>query len=715
LSVGALTASSLVGLSLNAQADQSLGADPANPDFGPNVIIFDPSMPQADIQAKVDQVYSQQQSNEMGTERYSLLFKPGEYGTIDNPLLISVGYYTEVAGVGQDPTDVIITGGVTAHNPNNSGSLTVFWRSVSNLTIKPAGGNVSCFNNVEAWAASQAAPMRRVNVIGNTTLMPYCDNPNYASGGFIADSKFTRVVDGDGITSGSQQQYYVRNSEFDGPNSQGNNMWSNGVWNQVFTGVTNAPAHNYGDGDGVYSTVETSPLTKEKPYLFIDDQGLWNVFVPEATSNSSGTTWSNGHTPGTAIPLSKFYLAHAGDSPASINAALSSGLNLMLSPGVYQLDASIEVNQANTVVFGMGYASLTPTAGNAVLSTGDVPGIDISGITADAGLINSPVLIKIGQSSSCTTASLTALHDVFFRVGGPHVGNATIALEVNRDLTLLDHLWIWRADHGIDPTNLGSDGQPYWSTQDMAYDSWQINTSDNGLVVNGDNVIALGLFVEHFQKENVLWNGNGGQVIFYQNELPYDAPNQEAYRHDDQLGYPAFKVADDVTLFEGLGLGSYIYSNVNPDIHVSNALEVPLAPGVTMRDMVTINLSGPGTIDHVINGVGDAAVSAAVGQNRQIVVTYPASPPAGTAPEKTDELELCGAQVEPTPEPTPSPTDTPSSASSTSTAPDNTATPGAQAATGGQSSDGQSIGWIVAVLIGLGAATWLTAKRRRIN
>ena len=81
------------------------GGQPATPNLGPNVVVFDPSMPVADIQAKVDQIHAQQVDAEMGTARYSLLFKPGEYGTAAQPLQMKVGYYTEVAGLGASPTD----------------------------------------------------------------------------------------------------------------------------------------------------------------------------------------------------------------------------------------------------------------------------------------------------------------------------------------------------------------------------------------------------------------------------------------------------------------------------------------------------------------------------------------------------------------------------------------------------------------------------------
>jgi hypothetical protein len=581
-----------------ASADPHQSASTTNPSRGPNVLIFNPSMAQSDIQARVDAIYAQQADNEMGTERYALLFEPGTYGSQDDPLDIPVGYYTEVDGLGQDPSAVTINGGVTATGRNGSGALDTFWRSVSNLTIHVVPTADRCHTGNEMWAVSQAAPMRRVDVKDYTTFMPYCENPNFASGGFVADS----WLEG-GALNGSQQQFYVRNTNL-------GTGWSNYVWNQVFSGDVNAPAQDFGDGHA-YTTLAQTPASKEKPYLYLDGSGNWNVFVPSAQQNSVGPTWANGHTAGNSLALAQFFVATPADPVNTINAALSRGLNLLLSPGVYDLAAPIKVKRADTVVLGLGMATLTATSGNAVLTTADVPGIDIAGITVDAGPTISPVLMQIGSKNGNNgvphqrPSDPTALQDVFFRIGGPHVGKADVALQVNRDDTILDDLWIWRADHGV-PGSVG----------------WTVNTADTGLVVNGDNVTATGLFVEHFQKYNVIWNGEHGEVVFFQNELPYDPPNQAAYEHGGVLGYAAFKVADGVRSFQGYGMGSYIFTNVDPDIHVSHAFEVPVTRGVQLHDLLTINLSGPGTIDHVINDTG-GPVSAANADVASQVVSYP--------------------------------------------------------------------------------------------
>ncbi|MGN6444605.1 adenylyl cyclase [Amnibacterium sp.] len=585
-----------LGVLVPAQAASAKPA-PAAPDLGPNVVVFTPSMSTADIQAKADAIYAKQADAEMGTGRYALLFAPGTYGSATTPLDIKVGYYTEVDGLGQDPGDVTINGGVTAIGRDGSGALDTFWRSVSNLSIHVVPTADGCHTGNEMWAVSQAAPMRRVDVKDYTTFMPYCENPNFASGGFVADSK----LEG-GALNGSQQQFYVRNSDLGAG-------WSNGVWNQVFSGDVNAPAQSFPSPP--YTTLATTPVSKEKPYLYVDAKGAYRVFVPSAQRNSSGTTWANGHTPGRSLPLSDFYVAHPSDPIAKINSALAQGRDLLLTPGVYDVAKSIQVKRADTVVLGLGLATLTAQGGAVPMTVADVQGVDIAGLTFDAGPVNSPVLLQVGSTHhkggkhAGTAADPTALQDVFFRIGGPHVGKATTSLEVNSDHVILDDIWAWRADHGVD----GSVG-------------WRVNTAATGVVVNGDDVTATGLFVEHYQRYNVIWNGERGRTVFFQNELPYDAPDQAAWRHGDVNGWAAYKVADSVRSHEAWGLGSYIYTNVNPSLHATQSFEVPDRPGVVMHDLTTVSLNGAGTIDHVIDGQGPAAIGGVNDGKPQTVTRY---------------------------------------------------------------------------------------------
>jgi hypothetical protein len=571
----------------------------AEPDFGPNVKVFDPSMPTSQIQATVDAIAAEQLPNQFGTQRYTLLFKPGTYGSAAQPLSFQVGYYTEVAGLGASPRDVTINGTIDVHNQcfaansTDCTALVNFWRSLSNLTVNITGQQ-GCRSGTDFWAVSQAAPLRRVSFTGgNVSLMDYCTaGPQYASGGFIADSAFA----GGTVINGSQQQFLVRNSALDG--------WSNGVWNQVFAGSPGAPPQSFPTPP--YTTLATTPQSRERPFLYVDDHGDYRVFVPDAQRASAGTTWQAGQTPGRSLSIDDFYLARPSDSERSINTQLARGRNLIFTPGVYGIGRSLKVKRADTIVMGMGIATLTAEHGSVPMRVADVKGVGISGLMFDAGPAESPVLLQVGTAHPrrhvSDPADPTAIQDVFFRIGGPHAGRAERSLEVNSDDTLLDDIWAWRADHG---SGVG----------------WTVNTADTGVVVNGDDVTATGLFVEHYQRYEVIWNGERGRTVFFQNEMPYDPPDQAAWRHGDVLGWAAYKVADGVRTHEAWGLGSYIYTNVNPSLHASHAFEVPVTPGVRFHDLLTVSLNHAGTIDHVINDTG-APVTPDI-QGPSTVVSYP--------------------------------------------------------------------------------------------
>jgi hypothetical protein len=569
----------------SATLASSGGAAAAAPDLGPNVMVFDPSMSTSEIQATVDRIAAQQVPNQFGSERYALLFEPGTYGSAEEPLNFQVGYYTQVAGLGRSPGDVVINGSVYVRNQCDSGgcvALTNFWRSLSNLTINVETPNFGCYSG-EFWAVSQAAPMRRVVVNGLTTLMDYCTGPSFASGGFIADSQFN----GSTVINGSQQQFLVRNSSLDG--------WTNGVWNQVFSGVDGAPSECFpaAGGCGPYTTLATSRVTREAPYPYVDASGNWNVFVPSAATNTAGTSWSGGATPGTSIPLGKFYVASPSDSAATINAAVRAGRNLLLTPGIYRLDQSIVVNRPDTVVLGLGFPTLVPTSGNAAITTANAKGIVVSGLIVDAGPVNSPVLVQVGSGrarSDSEASDPTTRSDVFFRIGGAEAGSATTSLVVDSDNVILDDIWAWRADHG---NGVG----------------WTSNTADTGVVVNGNHVTAYGLFVEHYQRYEVIWNGEDGAVVFFQNEMPYDPPSQAAWMEaPDVDGWAAFKVGDDVTRFNGYGMGSYSFFNQGVDIFAAHAFEVPdTLPAGSLHNLLTIFLDashGKGGILNVVNDTG---------------------------------------------------------------------------------------------------------------
>jgi hypothetical protein len=531
----------------------------SHPEFGPNVLVFGPSQSSSSIQEQIDKVYAVQQHSEFGTARYALLFLPGTYH-VDVP----VGFYTQVLGLGATPDAVHIAGKVhsDASLPRNNATCT-FWRAAEGFSVTPDGGTMQ-------WAVSQAVPFRRMHVRGNLVLH---QNKGWASGGWMSDS----VIDGE-VGAGSQQQWISRNSEW--------GSWTGSNWNLVFVGVPHPPQGEWPQPP--YTKVEWTPVDREKPFLTVDAKGSWSVRLPELRRESAGVTWHGGSTPGRSIPLRWFYIARAGvDTAATINAQLAKGKHLLLTPGIYDLTEAIHVARPDTVVLGLGFATLRPVHGNVAMTIADADGIDVAGLLFDAGTQKSPNLLVVGPrgSKAVHAKNPIALHDVFFRVGGAGAGQTEGNLEINSNDTIVDHTWIWRADHGAEV-------------------GWTKNLSTNGLVVNGNNVTIYGLFVEHHEQFQVLWNGERGRTYFYQSEIPYDPPDQASYTSAPGVkGWASYKVADSVKNHEAWGLGVYSVFR-RPDVNLTRAIEVPRTSGVRFHHMITVALDDKGAIENVIDDAG---------------------------------------------------------------------------------------------------------------
>ncbi len=546
------------------------------PDFGPNVHVFAPDTPARDVQAALDAAFDPQLLSpdaEFGPQRHAFLFKPGRYD-----VTAKVGFYTSVQGLGRDPDDVRIAGNVTVDSGWNlhdrGNALINFWRSVENLSVAPAGGTTT-------WAVSQAAPMRRVHILGQLRVSPSNDGQpgqGYSSGGYLADSR----VEGD-VNTGGQQQWYTRDSAVGG--------WRGGGWNTVFSGVAGAPANSFPNPP--ITTLASTPRSREKPWLYLDDAGKYRVFLPALRIDAVGPSWHAGApTPGTSLPLREFYVAHPGDGAARLNDALAQGLNLLFTPGLYAVDRTITVTRPGTVVLGLGFATLQPVDGVTPMTVADVDGVRIAGLLFDAGIANSEALLVVGPAGAGARHARdpASVQDVFFRVGGGVAGRATRSLVVNANDAIVDHVWAWRADHGpVKP-------------------AWTVNPGDTGVTVNGAGVLATGLFVEHYRHHNVEWNGEDGRTIFFQNEMPYDVPDQAAWSSaEDVDGWAAYKVGAGVKRHEAWGLGSYCFFTIggkNTHINAARAFEVPQAEGVRLHDLVTVALAGHGSISHVVNDRG---------------------------------------------------------------------------------------------------------------
>jgi hypothetical protein len=531
-----------------------------DPLLGENVFVFDPSMDMKEIQDVIDTVFTRQsaRSSEFSRNRYALFFKPGKYD-----LDIKVDYYMQVLGLGESPEDVVINGAVRSNTTHGNSVLTNFWRSVENLTVIPAD------NTTMVWGVSQAAPLRRVHIKGNLQLF----DKGYASGGFLADSK----VDGK-ITSGPQQQWFTRNSDI--------GKWVGGNWNMMFVGVNGAPAENWPELP--YTTINETPFVREKPFLTFNGKGF-TVKIPQPKQNSKGPDWVSGVKSEKTLSIDKFYIAKPGiDNAESMNSALKKGKHLLITPGRYFLGSSIKVTKPGTLVMGTGLATLIPENGNAAIEISDVDGVTVCGLTIDAGKAFSKELFVVGKPDSRKphVANPAFLYDIFFRVGGPAEGSAGSCMVINSRNVCIDHIWLWRADHG---NGVG----------------WDKNRAANGIIVNGDNVTIYGLFNEHFQEYQTLWNGNNGRVYFYQSEMPYDPPAVDAWKHDGIYGYASYKVSDNVKYHEAWGIGIYNVFYDAPVI-VDNAIETPanLEDKIHNKIIFWLNGNKESIVKSIINGKG---------------------------------------------------------------------------------------------------------------
>ncbi|MBN9141102.1 MAG: discoidin domain-containing protein [Micrococcales bacterium] len=575
--------------------------------FGDRTLVFEPSMSAADIQAAIDAVFIDQEADQFGEGRWQFLFTPGEY-TVD----ARIGFYTALSGAGLNPGEVEIHGGdwVDADWFNMNATQN-FWRSVENVRYVPTNGT-------GRWAVSQAAPLRRVDVAGDLQLNSR--QFGWASGGFVSDSRVSGTV-----FSGAQQQWYTRDSTL--------GAWDGSNWNMVFSGVQGTlPAGTWPTPP--ITDVATTGTVAEKPFVYLSGSNVnaasdWSVFVPGVRSGTTGVTWADGTdaSDGASLPLTGFFIVKEGATAAQVNAALAAGKNILFTPGVYRMDQTLQVTRPNTVILGLGLATIIPTGDSFGMHVADVDGVRLAGLLFDAAVTESPALLVVGDKGGHAdhSANPIVLNDVYMRVGGPVAGKVKAAMIVNADDTVIDHLWSWRGDHG---EGIG----------------WNANTSDYGLVVNGDDVSAYGLFVEHYQKYNVLWKGQGGRTIFYQNELPYDVPDQAAWNHDGVRGWAAYKVDAGVTTHEAWGLGSY--SNFTSDteedeIVVDGGFEVPKGePGIRMHHLLTVSLGGEGIYAAIINGVGERQEETAP----KYLAEYPVpgdpdagiDPPAAPADPATD-------------------------------------------------------------------------------
>lgn len=534
--------------------------------FGDNVLVFDDTMDKVGIMKTIEAIHEQQKYNEFGSERYALLFKPGTYD-----MDITVDYYVQALGLGRYPEDVTINGAVQSITSTSSNNIsnkvtTMFWRGAENFKVVPRDGNMIY------WAVSQAAPYRRMHVVGDINF----DKGSWASGGLLANS----IVEGRaGLTSG--QQWLTRNSRI--------GSWEGGNWNRVFVGVEGAPIDTWPNKPT--TVIDKTPVVREKPFLTYTESGDYAVFVPDVCRETSGPGWMNQEEEGELIPIASFHIAYPEkDNATSINQALANGKHLLLTPGIYKIDETINITKPNTVILGLGLPTLIPQNGVIAVATDDISGVKLAGFMVDAGPELSPTLIQVGPADSDAEFpdNPISLNDIYCRVGGAVVGQSETTITINSNYVIGDHFWLWRADHGV-----GTE--------------WMDGQNKHGLIVNGDHVTIYGLFNEHFQAYQTLWNGEYGRTYFYQSEIPYRPPSNEVWNDNGKPGYASYKVADNVHHHEAYGLGIYSFFKGEPtvsnNVRLENAMEVPNHSGIVIKHISTF-AGRNGAINHIINGLG---------------------------------------------------------------------------------------------------------------
>ena len=546
--------------------------------FGPHAYVFSPKDDPAEIHRITEEVFKKQHHRQFGEERYAFLFLPGDYVAAKT---INVGYYTQILGLGKTPDEVRLCNVKTPAALENNNATCNFWVGIENVEIVDTDNNDDPYFGFQ-WAVSQAAPARRL-IVNRKAVFDWFYG--WASGGYVADTLFRKPAG-----SHSQQQYYYRNDVFE----QGDY----GVnWNKVIQGAVGDVGETNWKAGKSTTVIPTTPVIREKPFLFVEG-GAFKVFVPALRREAKGLSWKVGVMgAGTVLDVAReFYVADPKkDTARSLNAALAQGRHVLFTPGVYRVEAPVRVTRAGTVLLGIGEATLVPENPEAALVCADAEGLTVAGLVFDAER-ESRRFVVVGERKTGVShaANPTVLHDLVYRVGGTgKPGKTEVALEINSCDVLVDQTWIWRADHG-------------------EHTGWMANTSKNGIVVNGDRVTCYGLFVEHFQEHDVLWNGEAGRTFFLQNEKCYDPPGNAAWMSHGgkKKGYAAYKVADSVRRHAAVGLGVYdVFINTDgKSVFLDDAIEVPDTPGVTIENACIVEIAkGDGPlvgINHIVNGQG---------------------------------------------------------------------------------------------------------------
>ena len=529
------------------------------------------------IQSKCDAIYATMENGQFSSERYALCFKPGTYNNIH----ILLGYSMTVMGLGITPDDVTINGTVDVNNNTNPciGALDNFWRGIENVHIAiPVA-------STEAYDCSQAAPFRNNHVSGGTlnlaTFEAGCEGDRslggFASGGYMADC----VIDGD-IDFSTQQQFFTRNNTY--------RQAKNGAWNFLSVGdqgkFANPTITNCIQGKAVFHAVPSTPIMAKKPYVVWKDN-QWQLFIGQPQKDVIGPLGTEG---GKYIKDFAFVTPDTGID--NMNLLLAQGSSLVLTPGIYTLSSELVVQRPNTVVLGIGFATIVTTSNRPCIRvTNDAIGVRIAGLMLEAGEGNAESLLLVGDTPNGggNNDNPTFVQDVFGRIGPNFKTRCGAMMTINQRFTIVDHTWLWRADHS--------------QTVDGGLGSGNC-VSDNGLVVNGDDVYCYGVFSEHHLKECVLWQGANGRLYFLQCELAYDVADIVGW------DYPGLRVTGSGFVASNIGVYTFFSKSqgstaTNPS--VTSSCVVPNDAKLSAVCNVFLNAdTGAGRMLSIVNGRGPA-------------------------------------------------------------------------------------------------------------
>lgn len=598
----------------------------------------------------VDEVYDKMSPVDKGqfsTSRHAIMFDTSD---AVHEVDVRIGYYTSVYGLGRQPKDTKIRS-VTCTNETNDpelGSLQNFWRSAENFQTGQHPTYALEGNGGMLWAVSQAAPLRRVVVDGNLYLWYFRMPPDgvsasdgrypfqgacleypgwrdkgfidpfgdFASGGYAANVSVNGFID-----FGSQQQYFLRNCSAE--------KYQGGAWNFVLVGCPGAPDSEVVTAETrgpVFTAISDTKVIAEKPFI-VKEGGRFKLAVPAAKKARRSVDYNLSEEE--IRDFSNVFVATDLTSTEKINDKLSSGKDVVFTPGIYKLATAIRVCHSEQVLLGLGLATLvSPDSDEPCIQVRDSAlGVRISGFMLEAAYkplghktprelqsLGPDALLQWGSVASQSELDPTSLkswgfiHDCFARVGGqeapytakdetdgsqptlrpgensaelfPTEARCRSMVQINSPCVSGDNLWLWRADHWL-------------SDQYLVYN--HENTCDRGLHVSAaaPHVTMYGLFVEHTLSDMTLWEGEHGTTYFYQSELPYDALDERAAAQRGLKPFrgAGYRVADGVQRHEAFGVGVYCYFR-DHNVCVPVAVQVPPSAGVQIKNALTKYLNG---------------------------------------------------------------------------------------------------------------------------